>query len=143
MDADSLAQVLPDLRGDSKRKHPFLFLISKIGCRHVNVQLLRIRQRDRLFVGSFNAEKVQGGGKCEYQWPCCALLRFKTHVGGQELRSCSVCEYCAPSVMPASVSVVSCEVLQGSTKCGYVDNPEFAMMSARGVRQPSERGHVF
>lgn len=84
MDADSLAQVLPDLRGDSKRKHPFLFLISKIGCRHVNVQLLRIRQRDRLFVGPFNAEKVQGGGECEYQWPCCALLRFKTHVGGQD-----------------------------------------------------------
>lgn len=59
-------------------------LISKIGCRHVNVQLLRIRQRDRLFVVPFNAEKVQGGGECEYQWPCCALLRFKTHVGGQD-----------------------------------------------------------
>lgn len=84
MDADSLAQVLPDLRGDSKRKHSFLFLISKIGCRHVNVQLLRIRQRDRLFVGPFNAEKVQGGGECEYPWSCCALLRFKTHVGGQD-----------------------------------------------------------
>lgn len=84
MDADSLAQVLPDLRGDSKRKHSFLFLISKIGCRHVNVQFLRIRQRDRLFVGPFNAEKVQVGGECEYPWPCCALLRFKTHVGGQD-----------------------------------------------------------
>lgn len=84
MDADSLAQVLPDLRGDSKRKHSFLFLIFKIGCRHVNVQFLRIRQRDRLFVGPFNAEKVQGGGECEYWWPCCALLRFKTHVGGQD-----------------------------------------------------------
>lgn len=84
MDADSLAQVLPDLRGDSKRKHSFLFLISKIGCRHVNVQFLRIRQRDRLFVGPFNAAKVQVGGECEYQWPCCALLRFKTHVGGQD-----------------------------------------------------------
>lgn len=44
----------------------------------------RIRQRDRLFVGPFNAEKVQGGGECECQWPCCALLRFKTHVGGQD-----------------------------------------------------------
>ena len=84
MDADSLAQALPDLRGDSKRKHSFLFLISKIGCRHLDVQFLRIRQRDRLFVGPFNAEKVQGGGECEYPWPCCALLRFKTHVGGQD-----------------------------------------------------------
>lgn len=84
MDADSLAQVLPDLRGDSKRKYSFLFLISKIGCRHLDVQLLRISQRDRLFVGPFNAEKVQGCGECEYQWPCCALLRFKTHVGGQD-----------------------------------------------------------
>lgn len=49
---------------------------------------------------------------------CCAsrhMLAVRT------LRSCSVCEYCAPSVMPASVSVVSCEVLHGSTKmwiCG-------------------------
>lgn len=60
------------------------FLIFKIGCRHVNVQFLRIRQRDRLFVGPFNAEKVQVGGECEYPWPCCALLRFKTHVGGQD-----------------------------------------------------------
>ena len=121
MDADLLAQVLPDLRGDSKRKHSFLFLISKIECRHVNVQFLRIRQRDRLFVGPFNAEKVQGGGELNTSGRVVRYCASRHMLAVRTLRSCSVCEYCAPSVMPASVSVVSCEVLHGSTKmwiCG-------------------------